>query len=429
MILDLLRGRDFRSFLLANAFERVAASGMTVLLGFQVYALTHKPLDLGWLGLAEAIPGVTLVLYGGHIADRISRRRIVLATSAMLTLLAAALAALSGLPRATLLGGIYVIAFLSGVVRAFENPAASGMEAQVVPLAQLMRGVALLATTGRLADVFGPILAGFAWAAIGARDTYAAIAVLFALTCVMLAFVSERPPPAHAKGDNDTWRRMWEGVRYVFRDQILVGSMALDLFAVFFGGATALLPAFATDILHVGPTGFGLLRAASGAGSMVAALVAARLVPERRAGLILHAVVGGFGISMVVFGFSRSLWLSLAALFVAGICDGLSMLIRRAILRLASPEPMRGRIAAVKSVFVGSSNEIGAFESGFLASLIGTTASVWAGGLVTLGIVGFAAWKLPKLLKLDFATLARAEMSAAALADPDEEAAIIAAAS
>ena len=209
--------------------------------------------------------------------------------------------------------------------------------------------------------------------------------------------------------------RIAEGLRYVFHDQILLGSMALDLFAVFFGGATALLPVFATDILHVGPVGFGLLRSASAGGSLAAALMAGRFLPQRQAGKALLAVIGGFGVSMVVFGLSRDLALSLLALFVAGLCDGTSVVIRRAILRLASPDPMRGRIAAVKSVFVGSSNELGAFESGMAAALIGAAPAVWAGGLVTLGIVAFTAWRAPLLRRLDLVRLAQTYLSAAAM--------------
>ena len=411
MMLGLLRDREFRAFLAANALERFAAAAMTVLLGFQVYELTHDTLDLGWLGLAEAIPGVTLVLYGGHVADRRSRRRIVLATSALLAVLAGGVALLSGAATQGLLYLLFLVAFLSGAVRAFEGPAASGLEAQVVPLAQVMRGVSLLATTGRLADVLGPVAGGFAWAALGAAGTYAAIAALFALACLaLLTGVGEKPPLHVAQDGLGVRRRIADGVRHVFRDQVLVGSMALDLFAVFFGGATALLPVFATTILHAGAIGFGFLRAASGAGAFVAALLAARLLPQRRAGLALHGVIAGFGISMVAFGLSRSLPLSLAALFVAGLCDGTSVVIRRAILRLASPEALRGRIAAVKSVFVGSSNEIGAFESGVAASLLGAPAAVWVGGLVTLAVVAVTAWHAPRLRRLDLVALAEAEV-------------------
>jgi MFS family permease len=413
----LLRNRAFRAFLVANALERFAASAMTVLLGLQVYELTHNPLDLGWLGLAEAIPGITLVLYGGHLADRHSRRLIMLLTSAMLAVLAAGLALATGAGHGGL-AAILLVAFLSGVVRAFENPAASGLEAQVVPLDQLMRGVSMLATSGRLADVLGPAAGGLAWAWLGAEGTYGAIAALFALGGLALLGGWERPAalaahtPTHT-ADEGTWQRIAEGIRYVFGNQLLMGSMALDLFAVFFGGATALLPAIATDVLHAGPAGLGLLRSAASAGALLAAMGAVRFVSRRRAGWMLHGVIAGFGLSMVVFGLSRSLPLSLAALFVSGLCDGTSVIIRRAILRLASPDALRGRISAVRMVFIGSSNELGALESGFAASLLGAAPAIWAGGLVTLAIVGVTALAAPKLRRLDLDEMTRAQMARA----------------
>ena len=264
----LLRNPVFRAFLVANVSERFAASAMSVLLGFQVYELTHNPLDLGWLGLAEAVPGVSLVLYGGYVADRHSRRRIVLAASALLAVLAGGIALVSGQGHRHAFYLLLLLAFLAGVIRAFEDPAASGLEAQVVPLQHLLPGISLLATTGRLADVLGPVAGGFAWAALGPAATYSAIAALFAASCVtVLLGVPEQGMPDAAPDGHTAAHRIAEGVRYVARDQVLLGSMLLDLFAVFFGGATALLPVFATTILHVGPLGFGLLRSASAAGS------------------------------------------------------------------------------------------------------------------------------------------------------------------
>ena len=389
---------------MAACLDQFAASAMTVLLGFQVYALTHNPFDLGLLGLIEAAPGITLVLYGGHIADRHRRRRILLVTSSLLIFLATGFALVSHFGGS--LAGLLVLAFLNGIVRAFDDPAASGLEAQVVPLAHVMEGVSLVAVATRSARVLGPAVGGFAWDWLGPVGTYASIAVLFAGSTAALIRIPEQPSPAPEHDGQNAAARIVEGVRYVWRDQILLGSMALDLFAVFFGGATALLPVFATDILHIGPIGFGWLRAAPAAGSLGAALLAGRFLPQRRAGLALLAVIGGFGCSMVVFGLSRSLPLSLAALFAAGLCDGTSVVIRRAILRLASPEGLRGRIAAVKSVFVGSSNELGAFESGMAAGLLGAPAAVWGGGLVTLGIVAFTAWRAPRLRRLDLRRLA-----------------------
>ncbi len=404
----LLGNPVFRAFLLAHGAERLGASAMTVLLGFQIYELTHNTLDLAWLGLLEAIPGISLVLYGGYIADRHSRRRIVLIATALLAVLAGGVALVSGQASQHSYDFLLVLAFLAAVVRAFGDPAASGLEAQVVPIQHLLPGIALLATVGRLADVFGPVAGGIAWAVLGPASAYSVIAALFVVSCVaMLLGVPEQAPRSPRRYEQKAAHGIAEGVRYVVSDQVLLGSMLLDLFAVFFGGATALLPVFATTILHVGPLGFGLLRSASAVGSLTAALMAGRLLPQRKAGHVLLAVIAGFGVSIVVFGLSRSLPLSLAALFVAGLCDGTSVVIRRAILRLASPEHMRGRIAAVKSVFVGSSNELGAFESGLAATLLGASAAVWSGGLITLGIVAMTAWCAPRLRQLNLVTLAQ----------------------
>ena len=411
MILVLLRNRDFRSFLIANALERFAASAMTVLLGLHVYELTHDLLDLGWLGFAEALPSLTLALYGGHVADRHSRRRIVMITSILLAILAACLAVITG-AGAVGLKTILLVAFLSGVIRAFESPAASGMEAQVVPVGHLMRGVSALVTSGRLADMVGPAIGGLAWGLMGREDTYAAIATLFALAGVALLVDGREQPVALPVGahEEDIWTRIARGLRFVFRSQVLAGSMALDLFAVFFGGATALLPAIATDVLHAGPTGLGLLRSSVSAGSLIAALGAARFISTRRAGWVFYGVVAGFGVSMVVFGFSRSLPLSLAALFLSGLCDGVGMIIRRAIIRLATPDALRGRVSAVRMIFVGSSNELGALESGIAASLLGAAPAIWGGGLVTLGIVGVTILIAPKLRGLDIDALAQSQV-------------------
>ena len=279
----------------------------------------------------------------------------------------------------------------------------------------------MIASCARAADVLGPVLTGFLWAGIGPVGTYATIAILFGFACLVMTFmIAEKPPlPLAVGASNRSLPRIIEGVRYVFRDQILVGSMALDLFAVFFGGATALLPIFATDILHVGAEGFGILRSAVAAGALTSAVLATRFLPAQKAGWVLHVIIGGFGISMIVFGFSRVFLLSLAALFVAGLCDGLSMVIRHAILRLASPEELRGRIASVRMVFVGSSNELGALESGVTAAFIGASAAVVVGGVATLLVVGLIGYFSPRLRNMDLTTLrplmTDAEASAAAL--------------
>lgn len=407
VIPTLFKNVEFRSFMIANVVFRLCASGLTVLLGYQVYELARSPFSLGLLGLFEAIPGVTLILFGGDFADRHSRHRIVVATMGSLALLAAVLAVMSSEGNASTLVVIYLVAFLSASIRAFESPAVVGLEAQILPLHQALRGIPILASSGRMADVAGPVVAGFAWAAFGATMTYGGIAALFLLSALWILFGVQNRPPLPQSGGIGTWKRIAEGVRYVFSNQILLGSMALDLFAVFFAGANALLPIFALEILHVGPEGFGVLRSASAAGALVAALAATRLLPVRHAGIALHVIIAAFGLCIITFGLSTNFMVSVTALFLAGLCDGTSMVIRHAILRLASPEALRGRIAAVKSVFTGSSNELGTFQSGMTASLIGAGPTLCLGGAITLGVVAFVAWRARMLLHLNLETLAR----------------------
>jgi MFS family permease len=407
VILTLFKNVEFRSFMIANIVFRLCASGLTVLLGYQVYEITRSPFSLGLLGLVEAVPGVTLILYGGDFADRHSRHRIVVVTMCLLAALAAVLALIASEGNGSALVVIYIVAFISASIRAFESPAVVGLEAKILPLHQVLPGIPILASSGRMADVAGPVVAGFAWAALGATMTYGGIAALFLLSAVWIAFGVQNRAPLPQSCGIGTWRRIAEGVRYVFSSQILLGSMALDLFAVFFAGANALLPIFALEVLHVGPEGFGLLRSASAAGALVAALAATRLLPVRHAGIALHVIIALFGVCIITFGLSTSFMLSLAALFFAGLCDGTSMVIRHAILRLASPEALRGRIAAVKSVFTGSSNELGTFQSGMTASLIGAGPTLCLGGAVTLGVVAVVAWRARMLLDLDLETLAR----------------------
>jgi MFS family permease len=405
LIRELFGLREFRFFIAANVAERFAASAMTVLLGYQIFELTGRTLFVGLLGLTEAIPGVTLVLLGGDFADRHDRRAIMLRTTTLLAALALILAAVARLEPSATLPALFAVAFLSATVRAFESPAATGLEARVLPRHLVFRGVPVLATSARTADVLGPVAVGFAWAWAGPVSTYAALAALFLLASTLLRLgVAPKPPAPTATGLSPT-TRILEGVGYVFRHPVLWASMALDLFAVFFGGVTALLPYFATETLGVGAEGFGLMRSSMAAGSLLAAALCTRLLPRRHAGLVLHATIACFGLCIIVFGLSRSFPLSLAALFLSGVCDGVSVVIRNTILRLASPEALRGRIAAVKSVFVGSSNELGALESGLLAAAIGAVPTVLAGGAVTLAVVFVIAWRAPTLRRMNLERL------------------------
>lgn len=420
---SLLDDREFRALLAETGLARLASSATSVLLGVSIYHAAGTALALGWLGLSEAIPAIGLVLYGGHVADRHNRRRVVLAARVALALLAAILAIGSAaLSQHVLIWLIYGVAFLTGCTRAFDDPASSGLEAQIVPAAQAVRGASILGAVSRGCSLVGPVFGGFAFDILGPAITYGTISAVLSLSVIAIwLFISPKPAPPASGDGAGAMVRIIEGIRYVFGNQILVGSSALDLFAVFFGGVAGLLPIFATDILHIGTTGVGLLRAAASAGSLTAMLIAARHPPRARAGIALHIAIAGFGVAIIGFGLSTNFMLSMALLALAGGCDGVSMVVRQAILRVVSPDAMRGRIAAVRSVFISSSNELGDFESGIAASLVGPAAAVWGGGIMTLVIVVITAFRAPKLLHLDLGSPQHAPDQPRAVARPIAE--------
>jgi MFS family permease len=394
----------FRLFLVAAAAASFAGRSLAVVIGFQVYQLTRDPLALGLLGLVEAIPALSLALFGGYVADQYNRRSIVLVTRFMLVLCLLALTFVSLAGAATSVLALYAVIFVAGIARGFAEPAFSGLEAQIVPRDQAINAGVWLSSAGQTAAVLGPAAAGFAYDGLGPVVTYAVIAGLYGV-CWLAVLALPRPPDVRTGAREPMWQSIGEGVRFVFRSQVFFGSMALDLFAVLFGGAMALMPIFATDILQVGATGLGFLSAAPAVGSLSVMLWSTWRPPVANAGRNLMLAVSGFGLAMIVFGLSQSFWLSLVMLMLSGACDGVSVVIRRAVLRLLSPDHLRGRIAAVNSVFIGSSNEIGALESGIAASLLGARPAVWLGGIVTLLIVAGAAWRAPELRQLKIAAV------------------------
>jgi MFS family permease len=295
---------------------------------------------------------------------------------------------------------LLLLAFLAACARAFADPAQAAFEGQIVPRHAAVKSGVLLGGGYQAMCIVGPAVAGISLDFIGAVGVYIAIAGIFAYSTLANFWINSRPVPQCDKELNAV-QSIREGIVYVLSNQVLVGSMALDLFAVLFGGAIALLPIFATDILDVGATGFGLLNAAPAIGALTIMFVAMKYPPKRHAGRLLHVAIAGFGVAMVGFALSTSFVLSFALLVVAGMCDGVSVVVRRAITRLFAPDAMRGRVSAVSTVFIGSSNELGAFESGVAATLLGTVRSVWIGGLLTLGVVAWTAVKAPKLFNLD----------------------------
>lgn len=394
-----LRVPEFRYWLTAAAFSSLAGRALTVAIGYQVYTLTESPLALGLLGLVQAIPAVGLALFGGHLADRYDRRTIVLITRAVAVVSALGFALISLDVQGSGLVALYGIVFIAGIARGFADPASSAFEAQVVPRELYVNASSWGGSVGEFTAIAGPTLGGVFYAAFGVTYTYLVVALFYALSWVFMALIKRKPMPPAAPQES-LRQSMGVGVRYVYHHQVLLASMALDLFAVLFGGAVALLPIFASDILHVGPAGLGLLVAAPSVGALASMLWATRRPPVYNAGRLLLGVVAGFGLATIVFALSTTMWLSLLSLAVAGMFDGVSMVVRGATLRLLSPEALRGRIAAVNWIFIGSSNELGAFESGVAATIFGVVPAVLLGGLATLVVVGATAVLAPQLRTL-----------------------------
>ena len=401
-VIPLLRQREFRALLVLRLTFSVTGSALATVVAFQIYEITRDPLALGLLGLVEAIPALSLMLLGGHVADRYDRRSIVVLTSATATLCAVVLAVLTASSLVTSLAILGVI-FVAGFARGFERPALSAFEAQVIPRADAVRGASYVSSSSEFGSIVGPAFGGIAAAVVGLAATYALIAAILVVSTACILLIARKPMPERVEGER-MMESLLSGINYVRRSPVLLGSMALDLFAVFFGGAIALLPIFATDVLHVGPAGLGILRAAPSVGALLVMLVAGRWPPSRHAGRTMLISVAGFGVSMIVFGLSSNFLLSLVALFVSGAADGISVIIRYTILRVLSPERVRGRVAAVNWVFIGASNELGAFESGIAARAFGAVPSVVGGGFITLAIVAVVALAVPSLRQLDLGT-------------------------
>lgn len=391
---------EFRDLLAARGLAGLGMSAIATVVAFQTYEVTGEPLALGLLGLVEAIPALTLMLFGGHVADRRDRRSIIVITGALLALGVLALMLMSLDPAGISLAGILAVVFLIGVAAGFERPAMVAFETQVIPVEHATRGTSLSGSAWTAAAIIGPAFGGISVAVVGIPATYLVLAILLAISVLLVTRISRKPMPEPDRSEGII-KSLGGGIRYVAGHQVLLSSMALDLFAVFFGGAIALLPVFAADILHVGPVGLGLLRTAPSAGALLSMLAATRFPPSRRAGRILLVCVATFGVSMLVFGLSTSFIVSMLALFAAGLVDGVSVVIRMVILRVESPEALRGRIASVNHVFIGASNELGAFESGMAATLIGVVPSIIFGGVATLVVVGAVAVFAPNLRKLD----------------------------
>lgn len=390
-----LRYREFTFFGLGSFLLTTALLIQEVVLGYEIYRVTHDPLALGLVGLAEAIPYMSLALFGGHYADRYDKKRI-MQISLLVILAGSAVLLWATLPETRqihndrfLLGVIYSVVALIGFARGFFSPASSSMKAFLTPREVYANAATWYSSFWQAGAILGPGLAGFLYAFMGMTGTLWLVIALMAGVLLLISLIAGKPIPAPSRETTSVWASIREGIGFVFGNKLLLYSISLDLVAVLFGGVVAILPVFAQDVLHVGAEELGILRAAPSVGAVLTLLGTAVWSPVRKAWLNMLIAVAGFGLATLVFAFSTHFWLSVLMLFLTGAFDSISVVIRQAILQLVPPDEIRGRVISVNSIFVSASNEIGAFESGLMAKLFGAVPSVLAGGGLTLLIVGF----------------------------------------
>ena len=393
-----LRNRDFTAFLAARFLATLAVQMQTVAVGWQVYEVTRDPLDLGLVGLSQFLPFVLLVLPAGHLADSRDRRRILTACFALEALCALLLLAFAwrGLTSAA---PVFAVMVLFGTARAFAMPTGQALLPNLVDREQFGTAVALNSSTWQVATIAGPALGGVVYLA-GATVVYATVAALLAMS-VALLFLVRRGGERASAPEAPSLKSLLSGLGFVWSRRPLLGAISLDLFGVLFGGATALLPVYAADVLHVGPAGLGVLRTAPGVGAALCGIVLGLAPITRNVGRWMFGGVAVFGLATIVFGLSHWFWLSLAALAVMGAGDMVSVYIRHLLVQLETPDAIRGRVSAVNAVFIGASNELGEFESGLTAAWFGTVPAVVVGGGATLAVAWLWRRWFPELRDMD----------------------------
>jgi len=392
---------DYRRLLISRLMVTVAVQVQAIAVGWQIYAITNNPLFLGFAGLAEAIPAIGVALYAGHVADVVDRKKIVLGSVGTLVVSLALLWACTVfLPSGwTLVTCLFAVIAVSGIARGFYAPAIFGTVSDIVPRQLMGNAAAWNSTVWQASAVIGPILGGLLYGWVQAANTYMFSTILLACAFVSFSLIKTKSDINPNKHDS-VLENIKEGLQFVFSNQIILGAMALDLFAVLFGGAVALMPIFAKDVFHCGPQVLGILRAAPSVGSVITAIILTRHPITHNSGKIFMLGSAGFGLCIIGFGLSTNLYLSLVLLAISGALDGISVWVRSTIFQLVTPNDMKGRVAAVNSMFIGSSNEIGEFESGTAAKLMGLVPSVVFGGVMTLLVVLITSIRAPKLREL-----------------------------
>jgi MFS family permease len=403
---EALRYREFNLFLLMRFAMVFAWSMQFVIIEWEVYSLTKDPLSLGIIGLMEIIPAVGMALFAGHVVDQKEKKSLLVKCILAFSVVSLGLFLITvpsitkDLSLQTILYVVYGLVFLGGLVRAFISPTIFSLLSLIVPKKVYPNAATWSSSTWQMAAMFGPAIAGFAISLIGVHWSMCLV-LGFSVFALLVLTKIERKPILNPKIGEPIFESLAEGVKFVFKNKTILGAISLDMIAVLFGGAMALLPIFAQDILKVGSEGFGILRAAPAVGSIITMILSAYISLNRKAGMKLLTAIFMFGVCIIVFGLSTIFWVSVLAMFFSGVFDGVSVVIRNTILQLHTPDNMRGRVASVNSIFVGSSNELGAFESGLTAKLMGTVTAVVFGGTMTLITVAFTGIVSPSFRNLD----------------------------
>lgn len=399
-----LRYPEFRSYLGMRFFFTFAYQMQAVIIGFHIYHLTKDPLALGLVGLCEAIPAISIALYGGYVADKSEKRGLLLKVFAGVFLCSFIMLIITTnqmhayVPVSYIVPIMYLMVFGIGIARGFFSPATFSLMAQIIPKKLYPNSSTWNSSSWQAASILGPATGGMIYGFYGITATYSVILIFIAVALVCIFFLKPHPPTYIPK--ESIVKSLTEGVHFVFKNKMMLGAMSLDLFSVFFGGAVALLPVFANDILKVGSEGLGFMRAAASSGAVITMLAMTRFSPMNKPWRNLLIAVTGFGTSIICYGVSKNFYLTLLFLFMEGAFDSISVIIRSTIMQLLTPDEMRGRVSAVNSMFIGSSNEIGAFESGLTAKLMRTVPAVVFGGSMTILVAGITYLKTKGLMKL-----------------------------
>lgn len=402
-----LQHPEFRIYILARFLFIMVLTMQATLISWEVFAITKDPFSIGLIGLVEFMPAVVMAIYSGYIIDKSDKKKLLhysIAGNLVLTIFFTYITsehALMSFSKPSILICIYIIAFLTGIARAFSGPTSFALVSMLVPKEELPNATSWHSSSWQIAAVTGPAIGGLLYGEKGITFAFGIMIVMLS-TSVLVLFLIKPKPPVVLLNREPMLKSIQEGFKFVWQSKDILGVLSLDLFAVFFGGATALLPYFSDQILNTGAEGLGILRSAPGIGAIMVMLVINFLPMRKNQGKIMLFCVAGFGLSMIVFGLSTFFWLSFSALLLSGVLDGISVIVRSTVLQLKTPEAMKGRVSSLNSIFIISSNELGAFESGFASRLMGVIPSVVFGGLMTIGIVAFNWIKNPTIKKLNY---------------------------